>query len=524
MNARQWRRAAPGVLGLVWVTAAWAQKPPAPRLHQVGPAGSAAAEASAAPAGSGSARVSMMEARIARILPTASGWTAEQAGQRARKVNYDVAAKNEALRAAAAKVDQATLNYFPRLTGTARYTRLSRITPPSLGGGGGSQVVAVGPNVVPGQPLPANPVLIAAPPFTFPVILDNYLLQATLAVPISDYFFRISHAHAAAGHSEEAAKLDVQASESKAFADGKIAFYNWVKALGQYEVLQQAQEATREHGKDAEALFKAGMASRADVLGIQAQIAQGELAIAQAGEFVQLAAEQLRLAVQARPDETITLGEDVTEALPPLKLDAAALRQEALAQRAELRSLLAVEQSLTRVASINRAQAWPQLAAVGNYTYANPNQRFIPQAQEWRGTWDVSLQLTWSPNDFFLGHAAGSEGDASVAKLRAQRQQLRDGLILEVTQAITSSQTADLAVETTRVAHTAAEEAYRVRKEMYRVGKATSVELSDAEANLFRAKLAAVSARIDQRIARTRLDHAVGRALKPRLFSRCPGG
>jgi outer membrane protein TolC len=79
-------------------------------------------------------------------------------------------------------------------------------------------------------------------------------------------------------------------------------------------------------------------------------------------------------------------------------------------------------------------------------------------------------------------------------------------------------------VETTRVAHTAAEEAYRVRKEMYRVGKATSVELSDAEANLFRAKLAAVSARIDQRIARTRLDHAVGRALKPRLFSRCPGG
>jgi outer membrane protein TolC len=71
-------------------------------------------------------------------------------------------------------------------------------------------------------------------------------------------------------------------------------------------------------------------------------------------------------------------------------------------------------------------------------------------------------------------------------------------------------------VETTRVAHTASEEAYRVRKEMYRVGKATSVELSDAEAILFRAKLAAVAARIDQRIARTRLDHATGRTLTKR--------
>lgn len=454
-----------------------------------------------------------MEARIARLLPTGSGWTAEQVGKRARKVSYDVAAKNEALRAAAAKVDSALVNFFPRLTGTARYTRLSSISPPSLGGGGGSQVVAVGPGVTPGQPIPATAPLIAAPPFTFPVILDNYTLQASLAVPISDYFFRIAHGYAAASHNEEAARLDKIASEAKAFADAKVTFYNWVKALGQYEVLLQSQEAAREHGKDAEALFKAGMASKADVLAIQAQIAQGELAIAQASEYVQLAMDQMRLAIQAKPDEVITLGENVTEALPPQKLDAAALRQEAMNNRAELRSLAATELGLVRVASINRAQAWPQLAAVGNLTHANPNSRYVPQSQTWHTTWDVSLQLTWSPNDFFSGTSAGSEAEANAARLRAQRSQLQDGLNLEVTQAISASQTADLAVETTRVAHDAAEESYRVRKEMYRVGKATSVELSDAEANLFRAKLSAVSARIDQRIARARLDHATGRDL-----------
>jgi outer membrane protein TolC len=48
---------------------------------------------------------------------------------------------------------------------------------------------------------------------------------------------------------------------------------------------------------------------------------------------------------------------------------------------------------------------------------------------------------------------------------------------------------------------------------MYKVGKATSVELTDAESTLFRAKLAAVSARIDQRIARVKLEHATGRDL-----------
>ncbi|MCU0657158.1 MAG: TolC family protein [Polyangiaceae bacterium] len=529
MDARQWRRAAPGLLGLIWVTAAWAQKPPAPALRQVGPAASAAASAAgqasgaasapvAAPSGSGSAgRVSTMEARIARLLPNGVGWNAEQVAQRARKVSYDVAAKNEALKAAAAKVDQALVNFIPRLSGTARYTRLSPITLPSLGGGGPPLIVASPGTAAPvGQPIPPGTPLVGVPlafNFSFPVILDNYSLQASLAVPISDYFFRIAHGYAAASHSQDAARLDKIASEAKAGADAKVAFYNWVKASGQYEVLLQSQEAAREHGKDAEALFKAGLASKADVMAVQAQIAQGELAIAQASEYVQMAMEQLRLAVQAKPDETITLGEDVTQALPPLKLDAAALKQEAMNNRAELRALAAAELGLVRVTSINRAQAWPQLVAVGNVTYANPNQRFIPQTNQWNATWDVSLQLTWSPNDFFAGTAAGSESEANVAKLKAQRSQLQEGLHLEITQAILASQTADLAVETTRVAHDASEEAYRVRKEMYRVGKATSVELSDAEANLFRAKLAAVSARIDQRIARTRVDHATGRDL-----------
>ena len=42
-------------------------------------------------------------------------------------------------------------------------------------------------------------------------------------------------------------------------------------------------------------------------------------------------------------------------------------------------------------------------------------------------------------------------------------------------------------------------------------GRATSVELTDAETDLTRARLDAINARIDLRIARVRLVHAVGR-------------
>ena len=49
------------------------------------------------------------------------------------------------------------------------------------------------------------------------------------------------------------------------------------------------------------------------------------------------------------------------------------------------------------------------------------------------------------------------------------------------------------------------------RRYLFRNGKATLVEVNDAETELTRAQLEVINAHIDARIARVRLDHAVGR-------------
>ena len=95
--------------------------------------------------------------------------------------------------------------------------------------------------------------------------------------------------------------------------------------------------------------------------------------------------------------------------------------------------------------------------------------------------------------------------------MRAQSLQVRDAAFLEVTQAVLAMRTADSSIESADAQLRAAEEAYRSRRELFLYSKGTSVELADAEASLFRARLAAVSARIDQRIARVRVEHATGR-------------
>jgi outer membrane protein TolC len=51
-----------------------------------------------------------------------------------------------------------------------------------------------------------------------------------------------------------------------------------------------------------------------------------------------------------------------------------------------------------------------------------------------------------------------------------------------------------------------------VRRALFQVGRATSVELTDAETELTRARLDALRARVDQRVARTKLLYALGRS------------
>ena len=100
---------------------------------------------------------------------------------------------------------------------------------------------------------------------------------------------------------------------------------------------------------------------------------------------------------------------------------------------------------------------------------------------------------------------------SQAAQIAAQRDALLDGLRLEVAQAWRAAREAGVALVTTTQGLRAAEEGYRVRDNLFRNGKATLVEVNDAQSDLVRAKLEIVNAHIDARVARVELTHALGR-------------
>jgi len=455
------------------------------------------------------AREEALTAELVAVKP--GGITADAVGKRAAATSFQAAASAQALRGAAARVDAAWGGFLPRLSGVFRYTRLSDLTPPNLISTGGYSLVAT--------PAPAgsiNPTPTVAFPlnFTFPIVVDNWLLQGTLAIPLSDYVFRLNQNYSAATKGERAARFDLAAARAKSAADGKIAYYNWIRARWSMVVAQLALGDQKTHLTDTKNLFQVGNTSQVDVLRSETGVAAAELAVEQTKHFVELAEMQIRLAIHGGPEEVLLVGEALDGDLPPIAGDMQTLIGEGQLSRFEVRSIDATAEALHLQATVVRAGQFPRLDAVGNVTYANPNQRIVPTSPTWFPTWDVSLQLSWSPNDVLSSRANGADVESKAGQIEAQRQALRDGIALEVTQAYQAVLEADFSVVSTQKQLATAREAVRVARELFKAGRVTSTTLTDAETELTRARLQTVNARVDARVARVRLDHALGRDTK----------
>jgi outer membrane protein len=449
--------------------------------------------AQTAPADELSAGASL-DARLAALLARPGGRT-----------SFDVRARRDELAAAAAGVEQAWVAYLPRLTLNARYNRLSPLDPARLG------TLVAAPGTSPGV-VPQGATLVSVP-LTIPFVTDSFVTQATLSIPLTDYLVRVPQAVASSREAQRAADASARATALRVASEGRVAYYSWARARLQTAVAEQARAQAQAHLTDVRHAFDAGSASRADVLRVESQVASAELLIERAQSLDVVTADRLRTAMHQQGMGELAIGEDV-RGDPPALAGADALEplvDEAYGARFELRALTAQSSSLRSAASGARAARYPRLDALGDVTYANPNPRVFPQSDTWTATWSVGVALSWSPNDLAAAAAAGRGADARASAVEAQREAVRDGVRAEVVGAWQAVREARAAVASTARSLAAAEEGYRVRRALFREGRATTAERIDSETDLTRASLEAINARIDQRVARVRLEHAAGR-------------
>jgi len=502
MSRRSLSYAAPLALALSLTLAdslAQAQAAPAPAppaLPPTAPPSPAPSAALPAPANAPSVdaperqMIETLEAKL-ESMQSGNGLTADEAARRTLLNNPDVTAKQKSLAAADATVDATRAAFYPQLGLQASYTRLSKFTPPPIDFG-------------PPAGLQPNP---------FPIVLNNYDLRAKLNVPLSDYVLRLSNSMASVNHNKTAAMLDERATRLAVARDARVYYYQWIRAQWVSYVAAKALEAARGHAQDAQNAFNAGLVSRADVLRSVSQQKSAELGVARSLNNVAIAAEQLRVQMADPSATNYEIGENILADLPPFAVPPSpgAGYAEALEHRIEVRQLGESEAALRAEAAVARAGNYPRVDAQATAIYANPNQRYVPASAEWHGTWDASVVLSWTPTEIFGATARAKNAEAHADEVAARKSALKNALRLEVNQAMNALAEATFGLDVSRDGRAAAEENYRVRRELFRAGKATTVEVTDAETELTQARLQAVNAQMDVRVARVALTHALGR-------------
>jgi outer membrane protein TolC len=434
------------------------------------------------------------------LLRAGQGITPNEVAERTVKNSATVESKRHAVETAEYGIDAAKAGYWPQLKVNASYTRLShvpgvRIITPEF-----AQILGISPAEA-----------AAIPPINFPV--NSYSLDASLNVPVSDFVFKVSHSVASASHARESATFDGYATAASVARDARVNYYQWVRAKAQELVAAQALVQAKGQQRDTENGFQAGLNSKADVLRTQAGVSTAELAIEQAKNGSELARLALQVGMGDPSGQDYEVGEDVLQESPELDklptLEAA--YQEAFEHRAEIKSLILAQKSQHEQATATRIAEYPRLDAQGTAAYANPNQRYFFPDGKFHTSWSAGVVLSWTPTAIPGAAAGASAAESKAMELTAQERAVRDGLRIEVEQAIKSAQISKLAIESNLVTLNSVREAYRVRRELFRAGRATLVDVTNAATDLNTTRIALVDAYVDSRISLVQLNHALGR-------------
>jgi len=420
-----------------------------------------------------------------RLFAT-GGLTSEQAASRAGGASPTVRRRSAEIEAAVAQMEAAELARVPQVSAKLSYTRLSYVQP------------------------------FIAPGFgAFPSLQNATLAETQLVVPLSDYVLRYPKLIDAARLGAEVARLGKRSSEVTAGQDARQTYYEWVRSKLQVLVAKRQLVQVQKTLDQVRALTEAQRLSRADLLRVESQEAEAEQVLDRLEHLAQLRDEQLRLLIGAAENEPLAVGEDI-------RADVAGASGGALDdlvgtakhQRIEFKTIDTGIQAKESQRAAEQANLYPRLSAFALADYADPNQRVFPQDDKFKLTWSVGALLTWTLNDTLLSRTSDRRIRAETDELRADRENLERGTRIEVLAAQQEVAVAQHALATSQKGLTAAEEGYRVRKELLNADRATAVELVDAETQLTRSRITALNARVDLRVARSQLDHALGNDAK----------
>jgi outer membrane protein TolC len=376
---------------------------------------------------------------------------------------------------------------LPSLKMSAGYTKLSEVPAFEI--------------IIPSFPSPKT-MTISEP------VLDNYSLKLTLQQPIFTGG-KLSAQNRASREIYLADSSDYEQLLGDVALNIRILYWRLYQAVRVKELADENISLLEEHLRDIDNLGEQGMATKNDRLKVELQLSNAALMRIEAANNLTAIGIQLNN-IMGEPLEDRIEPTSVPDTARMVIPDIAEMLETARIKRADLRSLESRKNAADMGKKAVRAGWYPQIYAIGNYTYADPNQRIFPVRDKFDETWDLGVMLSMDIWDWQSTKHRERQASAAYRQTQIQLSVLKDAIDVEIRLCLLDLDKCGQKLDVTSTGSIQAEENHRIMKNLFLQGMATNSDLLDAEVLLLQAKVNSAAAGVEYQIAKDRLQKAIG--------------
>jgi outer membrane protein TolC len=387
-----------------------------------------------------------------------------------------------------AKIDEISSQFLPSLKFNVGYSRLSDVPPFSIS--------------VPFYP---KPIQISD------VILNNYTFRFSVQQPVFTGF-RLSSQKNSSEYLFRATEYDELKDLNELAYNINFAFWNFKKAKMIKKILLDNIETIEKHLDDTKNFYKNGMATENDILKLELTLSNAKLALLEAEGNIESARILFNRAIGVNISENTDIEVENINITDDYN-NITTLIATAYLQRKEINSIeLRINASNENIIAA-RSSYYPSVFLSGNYYFNQPNSRYQPPLNQFKGSWDLGINLSWDIWNWRITSSQIIQAEQMKLQNETSLQILKENIEIEVRQNFIAYNLAKEKILLTEKAINLAVDNKRLIDEKYKFRIATSTDLIDAQNSHLQSNVNYTIALIDYQTAKIKLEKSFGKIL-----------
>ncbi|MEB3828883.1 TolC family protein [Phormidium sp. CCY1219] len=278
-------------------------------------------------------------------------------------------------------------------------------------------------------------------------------------------------------------ELQLEQTAAQLRLDVRDAYYNLQEADDSVRINLSAVESAQQSLQDAQALERAGLGTRFDVLRARVQLADAEQALTQARSQQRIRRRELAEILNVSPVVNLSAAEEVEiEGIWNLSLEESIVL--ALKNRAELEQLLVQREISEQQRELALANNGPQVSLFANYNVLE----VLDDERNLADGYALGGRLQWNLYDGGAARARAAQEEKNIEIAETRFAQLRNQIRLQVEQAFFNLRSNFENIQTANVSVEQAKESLRLARLRFSAGVGTQSDVLDAETELTRAQ------------------------------------